>query len=397
MNTTTPNSALAALLLTMAGGAFAQLPPEPASPEELVEALRSLNAIESVEAQAEAEAQAENPAPSPMDQADAIETIAPPAPIPVLPPTQTETAGPPAFEFVFPDADNQPTEPADVDASTVADEPPAPAPEPLPAEPLPPMDPIPIPPPTALDQPEPSVTATAPTPTPAEPAPSPEQDLTPVPVNNQPETLTRLPLAIDPRIAIATDHSIATLIAGLFETLGEINSAGHTQAAVSLLAGIDENNQDTALRFAQMFALMADEASADDDLETQMLLEQITAMQTRIATLEEAPAANQQTSAAPAAPTVLPEPPPPPRRDVTILPIAAIFQGPNHTLPVALLSINGNRHFIDEGDSIDDPNGDPVTLVNIAPETTDAGNEFGRITIEHRGRRQALVWDWETQ
>ena len=370
--------------------ALAQQPPEPATPQELQDALRALNALEA-------------PEPAPVVAAPEIEYEPP--------------------QSLLNLSGNEELEPGDSDAplsdSIIEAEPPIPTPEPTPqnTETLDLPQNIeeeefridvgePIAPPQRLNAPEtPQNEAQPPadpllTPAPATPTPIPvpEAPATPTPIpapeaaapirDNPPGTITGLPLSANPQVLIAEDTAVAALASSLVEILADIHYAGQSDALMTLInASLDEER---ASRFALVFAQLGTAQSPDAISPIALSLQQqITTLQSQLEEQDEPDNTAPEPAPVVAAPPVTPI-------DVEIIPITSELEEPDGTTEKAIIMVNGRREVLWPGDSINDPNGEPITLLDVELESPDE-NPVHRVVIEHLGRTIRLPWTWESQ
>lgn len=340
---------------------------EPAPPDQLADALRQLNALQDPDGPATPEPQ------------DATVFEAPESLSNLAAPGNIETANPPP---PFPEAPEIPTEPAS-DQTTV------------PPTSIPDADIVPSQTESLADaQPPPSTSPAEPViPEPGPDSPSPLVSPEPAPDGFEPGASTGLPLVTDPRVQIANDQVLISLAASLIESLSDVHDSGHGPAMISLLRASRPEDTEMHGRFATLLSLIGDardESAAA--LAQEMYLRQIAEAQAAApdAQTDNTPAA----APPPAPPPSAPAPAPEPRQEFDIIPVTAQVETEWGQTEKAIISINRTRHILWPGDTIDDPNGEPITLLRVEAEGPE-NNPVNRIVIDHNGRTRRLAWTWE--
>lgn len=323
--------------------------PDPADSEQLVEALRQLNAIANPESQSSPNSEALSPTEPPAETINELPTSVQPAEISTTPVAPPEAEPMPTQET---QSDSQSSESLPVDSRG---------------------DPTPVFPPSVPDN------ASVP-----EPVSSVGQ---PIDVGN---TLG-LPLLTDPRVAIARDQSLLLLARDFIQTLNEIHENDHHQPLLALLRATHPDDTalyDTVYRLIGLLEMQSQTELDSFDSEL-TALEDLIRRAENIATLD-----SENTDSEPI--TIIPEPvlSTPPRIVFDIVPVTAQVNTEWGQSEKAIIMINRRRHVLWPGDTIDDPNGDPVTLLRVESEGPQQ-NPLHRVVVEHNGVEIALPWPWE--
>ncbi len=339
-----PTFALCAMLACSA--AFGQDPAAPADPEDLLEALRIINAEPGEDADFAPASGSDGFPPgeglfAPEANEDTLET---PAPAP--------------FDPFAPD-------PGEVD------------------ELLPGIDP------DALVLPVPDTAGEPPSPV-GLALPEPETAILP-----DTTPMLGLPRTTDARLAIAGDRALASMALDLAGLAREIHAAGLDEAVLTLLYQVQPEGSPTAQRLSALFADLDGGAGSSSALGPNGMEEGLEAMiETVIAAAlsEYAPGLIPAPGGAPAASPAAPQPAGP--TDFEIIPVSGQIETEWGQTEKAIIQMQRRRHILWPGDTVEDPNGEPVTLVGVFREGAE-DNPVHRIVVNHNGVEKRLRWHWE--
>lgn len=258
------------------------------------------------------------------------------------------------------------------------------------ADPSPPARPAPPPVPETTVPPAPS----------AEPTPSPAAPQFPEPApaaGFEPGPAFGLPLSADARIRIANDHALLTLAGSLIATMSEIQENGHGPALLSLIAASRPGDNETYTLFSNILSsINASQSATAQTLAAEMYQQYLEDEAGRQTPVRPAPAPAVDPATITIAPVVASPQPAPPALpvDVDIVPITAQVATDTGQTEKAIIAINGRREILWPGDTVNDPNGDPVTLLRIETEGPE-NNPVYRVVINHAGATRRLAWIWE--